>query len=300
MRVAVGVDAGGSSTTAVAANGEVILGSATGSAANVRVAGVEAAADAIAAVVARALGDTRAQALFVGASGAGRRETGNELRDALLRRFSGTLIEVDGDARIALRADVPEGDGIVIVSGTGSLAYAEIGDCAFRSGGYGYLVGDEGSGFAIGSAAVRLLLRSYDGRASREGFFDAIESELAASDAQSVVERVYSAPVPIAYLSALAPVVLTAAQNGERSATKIVQAAALELFEMVKSIVRRAEIGDRPLRIVFAGRLLASNSLLTYLLETRLSNERPNLEPRKGARSPEFGALTLARRMLEA
>jgi N-acetylglucosamine kinase-like BadF-type ATPase len=297
MPVVVGVDAGGSTTVAVAADGERILGTATGGAANLRVAGYENAAHEIAATAARALGDARPKAIFVGAAGAGNEIARDRLREVLERRFTDAAIGVGDDARIALRACVT-GDGMMILAGTGSLAYAEIDGQVYRCGGYGYLLGDEGSGFAIGSSAVRLLMRAYDERVPRESWLDGVESQLGVRDVQSVIERVYGAALPASQLAAVAPIVLEAAQAGQRGATKIVQAAALELFDLVKTLARKAQIGDRALPLVFAGGLLAANSLLTYLLETRISNEFPSLEPYKGAPAPEFGALALARALL--
>jgi glucosamine kinase len=308
MPVFVGVDSGGSSTRAIAADGDRIIGTAEGPGANLRRLGVENAANEIAATVTRALGRARPHAIFVGTAGAGSPQVAEALRTALGRFFADTAIGVCDDARIALRAGVESGDGVVIVAGTGSIAYAEVNGRVDRCGGYGPLVSDEGSAFAIGSAAVRLLLRSYDGRAPREAWFLHLEVNLKARDAQGVVDYLYASPVSelavlapiraVAQLAALAPIVLAAAQDGERGATKIVQAAALDLFDLIKCVVRAAGLSARSVPLVFAGGLLAGNSLLSYLLETRVSNEFPHLEPRKGVAEPRLGALALARALL--
>ncbi|HET9030631.1 MAG TPA: BadF/BadG/BcrA/BcrD ATPase family protein, partial [Candidatus Aquilonibacter sp.] len=275
MSLYVGVDAGGTSTNVVA-EGDGVSGTFEGEGANVRRTGVDGAASVIARAVSAACEGRRADRVAVGAAGAGHPEIAAALTRALSERLPGSAILVTDDARIALRA-ATDGDGIVVIAGTGSIAYASIGDRTFHAGGHGFLLGDEGSGAAIGSAAVRLLLRAYEGRAPRDGFIEAIESLFDAEDAQDVKQAIYREPDPVAKLASVAPVVLACASAGERSATKIVQAAALELFDLLKSVVRQAQFGDRDLPVVLAGGLLSANSLLTYLLETRISNEFPHL-----------------------
>ncbi len=295
MSIIVGVDAGGSGTRVVVADGERIIGAAESDPANARTAGIEAAADAIAFAVRSATGASAPDALCVGAAGAGSPSIAAALEAALRARLPGACVAVTDDARIALRAGAPEGDALALIAGTGSIAYAEIAGRLYRAGGYGYLLGDEGSGAAIGIAAVRLLLRSYDGRAPRDAFLERIEAGLDGRDAHDIIARVADDTSPVRLLASLAPAVLTAAAQGERSATKIVQAAALELFDLLKSVVRQAAIGTREMPVVFGGSLLLRNSMLTYLVETRITNEFPFLNVRKDVQPPEFGALALAR-----
>jgi N-acetylglucosamine kinase-like BadF-type ATPase len=227
-------------------------------------------------------------------AGGGRRGTASALAAALRSRFPSAQVDVSDDASIALRAGAPSGDAIALISGTGSIAYAEIGDARFRAGGFGHAIGDAGSGAAIGSSALNLALRAHDGRTPSEPLFERLEAQLGSNDPQAILEAVYGGGDPARALAALAPLVLAAATDGERSATKIVQGAALELYELVRSIVRNANVADRDLPLVFAGGLLASNSLLTFLLETRIGNDFPHLSIHKGCPEPVFGALSLA------
>jgi N-acetylglucosamine kinase-like BadF-type ATPase len=300
VSLVVGVDAGGSRTTAVAADGDAVLATFHGDAANVRVAGIDSAASTIARSVANVLSGRAADAVVVGAAGAGRPDIARALEDELVRQLVGARVSVVDDAAIALRAAVPDGDGIVLIAGTGSIAYAEVAGVAHRAGGYGYLLGDEGSGFAIGAAAVKLLLRSYDGRTPRDPMLEALESQLDARNAQDVLAAVYERPNSVAALAALAPIVLEHASGGERSATKIVQVAALELSDLVKALVRNANVADREMALVLTGGLLRANSMLSFLLETRISHELPLLRPHKNPPPAELGALALARALLNA
>ncbi|MHB8147855.1 MAG: BadF/BadG/BcrA/BcrD ATPase family protein, partial [Vulcanimicrobiaceae bacterium] len=165
MSPVVGVDAGGSRVTAVAPALDGVHRFGHAESANIRTVGLDRAVESIVLAIERALLGAPPAAVAVGAAGAGSEGASSVLRLALEGRFPGARIAVYEDTVIALRAGVPSGDGLALIAGTGSIAYGEVGVQRYRVGGYGYLVGDDGSGFSIGSAAVRLLLRAYDGRA---------------------------------------------------------------------------------------------------------------------------------------
>jgi len=294
--VAVGVDAGGTSTVAVVAQDGEVLRTRAGGGANASVAGAEAAADTIATTILAALDGALPHAIFVGAAGAGRGDVAATICAALESRFPSARIGVRDDAHIALRASVPEGDGAVLIAGTGSIAYAINGETQTRCGGYGYLVGDEGSGFAIGSAAVRSALRVLDGRGQRDALVDAVMARLDAADLSQVLANLYGGD-GVALVASLAPVVLELAGSGERSAAKIVQQAALELSDLAKTAVARAQLQQSSAPLVLAGSLFSENTLLTFLVETRLKNDLPQMNVYKSRAEPVLGALAAAQRL---
>lgn len=298
-RIAVGVDAGGTSTVAALVQDGRLIRTHQGSAANPSSRGIEAASNTIAQTITAALDGAIPQAIFVGAAGAGREQVAQSIEESLQSRFPGAQITVRDDACIALRAAVPTGDGLVLIAGTGSAAYAEHEGVGYRAGGYGYLLGDEGSGFAIGSAAIRLLLRSFDERAPRDDFTQEIAARLEAQSAMDVLAHVYGNPHAVTFIAALAPAVLEAGGRGDRSANKILQTAALELAETVRTLAKRSKLAGTQAPIVFAGGLLRGNSLLTYLLETRLRNELPSMPILKDEVEPYVGAIAEAQRLLQ-
>ncbi|HVA34387.1 MAG TPA: BadF/BadG/BcrA/BcrD ATPase family protein [Candidatus Baltobacteraceae bacterium] len=296
---AVGVDAGGSHTVAVVGSDGERLRTFTGTAGNPQLTGIEAAADAIAVAVRGVLQGERASAIAVGAAGAGRADVAGALESALRARFPGARIAVRDDAHMALRGAVASGDGIALIAGTGSIAYAEIDGRPYRAGGHGYAVGDDGSGYAIGAAALKLLLRAYEGRAPRDELVRALEERIGATGIGDVLTFVYAGDGAVATVASVAPVVLACAAGGERSANKIVQTAALELFELVRTICRTSGTLTRELPIAFCGGLLRENSVLTYVLETRLSSELPDLAIVRDGNPAYVAALAQARAMLD-
>jgi glucosamine kinase len=297
-RIAVGVDAGGSKTAVTYSLDGVCKGVWYGSSANPSVHGAERAGDAIAKTIELALDGALPGAIFVGAAGAGRESVAGELRNALESRFADANVEVRDDAYIALRAAVPEGDGAVVIAGSGAIAYAEKDGSGFRSGGYGYLFGDAGSGFGIGAAAVDRLLRAYDGRAPRDAFTEELEAALGVSSLGETLQKVYAAEAPARALAQLAPIVIDAAGRGDRSASKIVQQAAAELNSLLKAAIASASLAGSNAPIAFSGGLLSASSLLTFLLETRLLNDFPDMPILKDNPPPAEGALCAAERLL--
>jgi N-acetylglucosamine kinase-like BadF-type ATPase len=294
-RIAVGVDAGGTSTVAVASRGGAIRGEHRGGPANPSSLGADHAAATIAATVREAAAGAVPDAIYVAAAGAGR----DDARDAILRALRGAFpatpsIVVEDDTRVALRATLPLGDGVVLVAGTGSVAYGEAGERRARVGGAGFLLGDEGSAFAIGLAAVRTLARVYDGRAREDETTAFAARVLGALDRETLLRAIYAAPLDVARIASMAPSIVAFAGKGNRTSTKIVQSAAAELGDLARAAVRAVGLDEASPSIVFAGGLLRENSLLSFLLETRLVNDVPGCAILRQRDEPARAALRFA------
>jgi N-acetylglucosamine kinase-like BadF-type ATPase len=298
-RLAVGVDAGGTSTVAAASQGGKPGSVVRGAPANPSSIGCERSAANIAATVREATGGEAPAALYVGAAGAGSAEVARRLETALREAFPETqYLTVTGDVECALRAAIPEGPGIVLIAGTGSVAYAENGAKRVRAGGYGYLAGDEGSAFAIGFAAVKLLARTYDGRAHADETTALAARALDCSDRDSLLAALYAAPIEVAKIAALAPSIVGFAGKGNRASTRIVQGAALELGDLLRNAALQAGLAEASPAIAFAGGLLRENSLLSFLLENRVTNEIPGAAIVRLRDEPASAALHFAEAML--
>lgn len=294
--IAVGVDAGGTSTVAAISRDGAYQREAHGRGANATTIGIDDAADVIITTVRDALDGEHADVIHVGAAGAGRERVAAHLQELIGLAFRGAKVTVGGDAAIALRAAVPEGDGAVLIAGTGSIAYAEHDERRQRVGGLGYLAGDEGSAFWIGMQAVRLYGRVLDGRAQRDETTDLAARALDAPDREAYLAALYDAELQPAKIAALAPSILAFAGKGNRASTKIVQQAALELGDLVKAALKAVDLLERSPRVALAGGLFRENSLLTYLLETRITGDVAGAAIIKGGDDPVHGALRLAER----
>ncbi|HEY0382726.1 MAG TPA: BadF/BadG/BcrA/BcrD ATPase family protein [Candidatus Elarobacter sp.] len=295
--ISVGIDAGGTSTVAALSIDGVYTREARGRGANPTTLGTDDAADIIITTIRDVLGGVSPDTIYVGAAGAGRKRIAGELRDLIASAFRGAHVVVGDDAAIALRAAIPDGDGAVLIAGTGSTAYAEHGELSQRVGGLGYLVGDEGSAFWIGMQAVKLYGRVLDGRANRDETTDLVARSLDISDREGYVAALYDRAPDPARIAALAPSIIAFAGKGNRASTKIVQQAAQELGDLVKAALRAVQLLEASPRIALAGGLFRENSLLTFLLETRLNGDVAGAAIVKGGDEPARGALRLAERL---
>ena len=297
--LAVGVDAGGTSTVAALSRDGVYRRSAIGGPANASALGSELAARTIVELVRGLLEGDALGALYVGAAGAGRRDVAATLETALRAAFPKTKhVIVEGDAESALRAALPTGPGAVLIAGTGSVAYARNGTLCAQVGGDGYLLGDEGSAFAVGLSAVRLLARSYQGRVRSDETTALVERALEVTDRDGLLALVYSAPLDVAKIAGLAPSVVAFAGKGNRASVAIVRTAAEELVELLRvALVEVGLIAERP-AVALAGGLLRENSVLTSLLERRIGEVAPDATIVRLRDEPARAALSFAEAML--
>jgi N-acetylglucosamine kinase-like BadF-type ATPase len=270
----VGVDAGGSRTIAAMARGPQLVRTVEAKPANPNVVGLDDAAQVVANAIESVLAGACADAIVAGIAGAGSENVQDRLRGCLETRFPGVPIAVTHDARIALRAVVHADDGIVLIAGTGSIAYAEVDGSSLFAGGYGYLLGDRGSGYAIGAAGLREQV-------------DAGDRELLA--------RLYRLPSPVVEIAGHARIVLEQAADGDAYALRIVHEAAEDLLELIASIVEKC--GRPGLPLAFAGGLLRERNALSQRLEQRIAEEWLDVTVVDERAEPFAGALALAREL---
>src|SRR5512145_422294 len=156
MNYIIGVDGGGTKTLALLAdqNGKILARGVSGPS-NYNAVGFETACVAIETAITAA---HRAQSgeitvLCLGLAGAGRPDDGAKFHAWATERFPNTKIQVVSDAEILLAAGAPTGAVLALICGTGSIVYGRTASSELlRAGGWGYLFGDEGSGFALGAA----------------------------------------------------------------------------------------------------------------------------------------------------
>jgi N-acetylglucosamine kinase-like BadF-type ATPase len=296
--ISVGVDAGGTSTVAALSKDGEFVREARGRGGNATTLGVDDAADVIITTIRDVLVGQHPDAIYVGAAGAGRKRVADELRELIGIAFRGARVVVGDDAAIAFRAAIPAGDGAVLIAGTGSTAYAQHGEQSQRVGGLGSVAGDEGSAFWIGMQAVKVYGRVLDGRASRDETTDLVARVLGVTDREGYIAALYDRAPDPAQIAALAPSIIAFAGKGNRASTKIVQQAAQELGDLVKAALRAVQLLEASPRIALAGGLFRENSLLTFLLETRLNGDIAGAAIVKGGDEPARGALRLAERLV--
>ncbi|MGH7526704.1 MAG: N-acetylglucosamine kinase [Gemmatimonadales bacterium] len=293
-RILIGADVGGSKTAVGVAQGQEILARADGPGAAVRPGRALASAGVIAEVVRRALsqlGRLAGDVLVVGAAGAGREPERDELRKALRAETIADRVVVTTDIEVALAGAFETGPGMVVSAGTGSVAVGrDRHGKRHRIGGYGWQMGDEGSGYAIGRAALGAVSRAHDGRSPQTALSDRVLAASRSADFDALVR--WAAGASPAEIAALAPHVLDVATQGDPLAQGIADYAARELCQLALCLLPIMDI-DPPIGVAITGGLLGADQPLRRSVLGRLSEES-ELRPIESPVDPVVGALRLA------
>ncbi|MDI2033819.1 N-acetylglucosamine kinase [Paenarthrobacter nitroguajacolicus] len=234
------------------------------------------------------------EAVCAGAAGADTPASRAVLSALLSEHFPGARIEVVHDTRIILAAAGLEA-GVVLVAGTGSVAWGRNREGReARSGGYGYLLGDEGGGYSVVRDAVREALREYYAGLEPGPLVQSLMAATASVDALQLMDFFYAKPEPD-HWAGLAPLVLDLAIDGDPAALRIQAEAAHSLASLARQVL--GELGlDLPL--VMAGALLVNQSQLAAAVARKMSLEDPSLISIL-PQAPVFGAVKLARRLIQ-
>ena len=293
-RILIGADVGGSKTAVGVSDGSGIIARADGAGAAVRPGRALVSSAVIAEVVRQALakaGRLTGDVLFVGAAGAGREPERDELRKALRGENLATTVVVSTDIEIALAAAFDEGPGIVVSAGTGSVAVGR--DRAgkhHRIGGYGWQMGDEGSGYAIGRAALGAVSRAADGRSPRTALSERVLSVSRSENFDALVR--WAAGASPAEVASLAPHVFDVAAHGDPLAQGILDYAARELSQLAVCLIPAMDL-EPPVGVALTGGLLTAEGPLRRSVLARI-REDPGLTPIEARVDAVEGAILLA------
>jgi glucosamine kinase len=304
--IVVGVDGGGTKTHVRVANAQgEILAEVVGAPSAVRPGdehqSVRAITDAVREALARVGPDTAsARVLCAGLAGVGREAEINSVRQALADEQLAEDVIVRADAEIALDDAFGESDGILLIAGTGSVAFARSpSGQRGRAGGWGPVFGDEGSGAWIGRRALSVITAAADEREPETALSGALLTAMELETMEGTVA--WAANASSADFAALAPVVVTVADAGDLRANALLSLAAEELVLHVRALARRLFVDERAaIPVALTGGLLAPGAPLRRRVEHRLRSAVPGSHVKAEAVVPVRGAVKGALRLLGA
>jgi glucosamine kinase len=292
-----GIDGGGTKTRCVVGDEKSELGGATSSSSKVQRVGEACAQDALAAAVNEAcvhagISPQQIVRTCAGITGAARPEIAGVMRD-LMNSIVGGHVEIVGDIEIAFEDAFGSGPGVMVIAGTGSIAYGknQTGETA-RAAGWGYPISDEGSGQWIGAEAVREALRARD-RGQPAGFLNHLIEKLGASSFEDFIVRLNGNP-PVDF-AALFPTVLAWSDRGDSGAASILERAGRELAGIADIVVERL-FHEHSVSVATHGGVLASSTLVRKCFAQELRARHRQAELLDREIDPARGALERARR----
>ena len=310
-----GIDGGGTKTVAWLALRDVVEGSGRdagvigrGAAgpSNMHAVGWETAQRNLATAIQAAFADANVEpgetaAMCAAIAGSGRAAERTQLEQWAREQRIAERIDIVADALPILAIAAPHGAGAALIAGTGSFAFGRnaAGQTA-RAGGWGYLLGDEGSAFDVAREALAAVARAADGRGAPTALTAAILERRSLREPADLINSLYGAVDVRAEIAALADVVTAAAGRGDAVALNILQSAADSLASLVIAVAIKLQIASNPFSLGMAGGMLVHTAELRERLLAKLKADGIALAAVSVVDQPVAGAVMLARQLSQA
>jgi N-acetylglucosamine kinase-like BadF-type ATPase len=300
----IGIDGGGSKTTCVVGDEVSVLATAVAGPSNITRVGEVRARESLHEAIRQACAAAKIDPRqihrgCVGVAGVGHGEIASAVGRMIAEVMTGE-IEVVGDMEIALQAALGAGPGVIVIAGTGSIAYGrDAQGRTARAGGWGFAISDEGSAHWIGRAAVATLLRSADEAADERSVkpTSALFCEMKSIWKVESFEQLARTANSMPDFAALFPAVVSAADVGDELARQVLRQAGKELAQLAGIVVRRLFGRDNAvIPLAMAGGVFRHSLIVREVLCDTVCEVDPRLEVNRLVVEPVAGALVRARK----
>ena len=222
---------------------------------------------------------------------------GPEDKEAYSRELiQSAKFKITHDAEIALTGATAGKPGIIVIAGTGSMAFGRNANGQqARAGGWGYIFGDEGSGFDLTRRALRAALQQEEGWGTATALKGLLLDATGAANVNDLLHRFYTAEFPRTRVASLAPLVDEAARSGDDVAISILKRAAAKLAWFVAGVHGQLFKSGEPVPVAYIGGGFRSERLRAHFAERLLGSTGCNAEPPR--LSPAAGAVLEALRL---
>ncbi|MBT8385832.1 MAG: hypothetical protein KJO12_00345 [Ignavibacteria bacterium] len=306
MKYIIGIDGGGTkSECAVADLLGKILHRNLGKPSNFLAIGIDAAVENLFELIEGSLFKIEAdftdvKAIVIGTAGAGR-EKDARLLESSLNNF--TLkegihinsVKVVSDSLIALEGAFSGKAGCIVISGTGSILYAkDKNNLIHRNGGFGRMIGDEGSGYSIGRKGLAAVAKQIDGRGKSTLITKILNKKYSISSASDLIINVYKNNFDIA---SAAEIVLAAANDKDSIALQILNEETDELLLHINAAMKKMKV--KKMDVAFSGSLIANKNIYSDLLRKKIDDKYSSVKIKEPDNTPVIGAILLAKELLD-
>jgi N-acetylglucosamine kinase-like BadF-type ATPase len=297
----IGMDGGGTKTALKLAdeNGNIVL-TMEGGPCNINSMGKEAVGKMLKELVNDTLKEANLsmediKVLCIGTAGVDR-PSDKAIMEELIRStgFGGKTI-ITNDAVTALYGGVGGAEGIILISGTGSICYGRNSEGETkRSGGWGHLIGDEGSGYYIGINAINRIARAHDGIEEKTIMSDLILEHLKLQNASGLIDYVYRSGAGKSEIASLARLVDEAYKQGDSAAEEILLKAAFELFLASKAVIDSLKLGGKKATLAVNGSVIEKNECVSSEFKRLMKRNYPLVEVVNMKNDAAYGAVLMA------
>ncbi|QQS36779.1 MAG: hypothetical protein IPM56_02125 [Ignavibacteriales bacterium] len=245
------------------------------------------------------LSSTQNISVVAGLAGAGRPDEAESLQKILRQKLNELyspkiFIKIVTDAVITLEGAFTGKAGAILIAGTGSILFGkDKDDNFFRAGGFGKIIGDEGSGYSIGRKALQLYSHFLDNRKEKTKLDELISESMKVNDSGSLIKNIYSGNFDIA---SIAPLVLQAADENDKSAQKILNEGCDELVNHIPPYLKFTNSNES--EICLLGSLISNDNFYSKLLKKKIKENFPGIKIIQPQHSPEYGAVLIAKKLI--
>jgi len=300
----IGVDGGGTKTKCVLTDNQLkVLSLMESDASNPLVIGIENSAEILFNLIggiSSNAGMAEIDSAVIGIAGGGRKETTNKLKQSILdlavsKKFLLKKLEIVSDAKITVEGAFSGEPGAILIAGTGSIIFGkDKSGKVFRAGGYGRIIGDEGSGYSIGRKSLKTVAKEFDESGKKSYLSKVLSKKFSIKNRDNLILKVYKENFDIA---SLARYVINGAEEGDKACRKIVEEEIEELLQIIRSF--KKIYPQKKFNLCFTGGLLQSDNFYSKKLKRIIKNKFKEIELTKINHPPEIGAAILARKQLK-
>lgn len=303
MRYFIGIDGGGTKTALKLAdeNGNIVLAN-EGGPCNINSMGQEYVQKMLKELIEDTLFKANlnmedVKALCIGTAGVDRPSDKRIMEDIIRASgFNGKII-VTNDGETALFGGVGGEEGVIVISGTGSICFGRNKEGeSRRAGGWGHIIGDEGSGYYIGINAINRIARAHDGIEEKTIMTDLILHHLKLQSPQGLIDYVYRSGAGKSEIASLAKLVDEAYEKGDLAAEEILLKAAFELFLCAKAVIDNLKLNDRKITLAVNGSVIVKNQCVRREFQRLMKENCPLVEVSDMKEDAAYGAVLMALR----
>ncbi len=243
---------------------------------------------------------SKINSIVLGTAGAGRVKNAADFEEYFVKYCSNVGVEINSfkvysDARISLESAFEGGVGSILISGTGSIMLSKDNEGnIFRVGGFGRLVGDEGSGYSIGRKGLKAVSKFFDGRGDSTLISKLIANHFKITSIDEFIDKLYKDNLDIA---SVAQHVIYAAKKGDEISVKIINEEVNELILHIKAMLKKMDTTE--LDIVLLGGILSKENYFTEKLKKKISEEFKGVKIKEPKVSPVMGAVLIAKKLAQ-
>lgn len=310
MSCVLGLDGGGTKSVCVLMDDtSQVLGRGEAGPSNYQSIGKKAAFFSIQSAIAQAIasrGEVNVEAICLGLAGVDRPadiQVGHSFVEQLRLSDSGPIrwalqpsnVVICNDALIALVGGLGHAIGIVAIAGTGSIIFGQNSQgCTKRVGGWGNILGDEGSAYSIAVQGMQAALRGYDGRGLPTSLQERLIGHLGLKSIEDLIEVVYRQGWKVKEIAALAPIVDESAASGDKVSLRIIEDAVKELVQATQVVIDAIFSSDEVFEVVTTGSVWHGQSKIRERFEALMVTRSPFAKVVFPRHEPAYGAGLLA------